>query len=103
MCPFQAEVEPMVPAASWRAGCACISVAENFEILSVMNVAALLGCSKAHVCKAIQGRVVGVTPLPAITMGRRKLIRRQSLDAWLAENDPASSGDMLKPSHTVTP
>lgn len=62
---------------------------QNPDILSVAEVAALLRCSKAHVCKAIQGRVKGVTRLPALSMGRRKLIRRESLDAWLADNDSA--------------
>jgi excisionase family DNA binding protein len=74
---------------------------QNFEILSVAEVAALLRCSKAHVCKAIQGRVRGVTRLPALSMGRRKLIRRQSLEAWLAQNDPAASDGTMERSHKV--
>jgi excisionase family DNA binding protein len=76
---------------------------QNPEILSVNEVAALLRCSKAHVCKAIRGRVSGVTSLPAISMGRRKLIRRQSLEAWLAQNDPVSAGDILDRSHNGSP
>src|SRR6266702_4085072 len=60
------------------------------EILNVAQVAAFLRCSKAHVCKAIRGQVRGVTPLPAISMGRRKLVRRQSLEEWLAQNEPAT-------------
>jgi hypothetical protein len=78
-------------------------MAPNQEILSINEVAALLRCSKAHVCKAIGGKVTGVTPLPAISMGRRKLIRRPSLEAWLLENDPVLSGAILEPSHKVTP
>jgi excisionase family DNA binding protein len=74
---------------------------QNPEILSVAEVAALLGCSKAHVCKAIAGKVEGVTPLPAISMGRRKLVRRGSLEAWLAQNDPA--GVTMDPSHDGSP
>lgn len=46
------------------------------EILTVAEVAARLRCSKAHVCNAINGKVRGITPLPAISMGRRKLVRR---------------------------
>ena len=76
---------------------------QNPEILSIAEVAALLRCSKAHVCKAILGKVAGVTPLPAISMGRRKLVRRQSLEAWLAQNDPAARGGMLVPSHNGSP
>jgi len=71
------------------------------EILSVNEVAALLRCSKAHVCKAIGGKVSGVTPLPAISMGRRKLVRPHSLEAWLAQNDPADG--ILDPSHNGSP
>ena len=78
-------------------------MAQNNEILSIREVAALLRCSKAHVCKAIGGKVRGVTPLPAIAMGRRKLVRRQSLEAWLARNDPASAGAILEPSHNGLP
>jgi len=81
-------------------------IREDFRptaILSVAEVARILGCSKAHVCNAIHGRVKGVTPLPAISMGRRKLVRRQSLEAWLAQNDPTLSSGMMEPSHRVTP
>jgi excisionase family DNA binding protein len=74
-------------------------MAQNLEILSINEVAALLRCSKAHVCKAIGGKVAGVTPLPAISMGRRKLVRRQSLEAWLSLNDPVPAGAIMGPSH----
>jgi hypothetical protein len=76
---------------------------QNSEILSINEIAAVLGCSKAHVCKAIGGKVSGVTPLPAISMGRCKLVRRRSLEAWLAQNDPASAGGILEPSHNGSP
>jgi excisionase family DNA binding protein len=62
------------------------------EILTVSEVAARLRCSKAHVCNTINGKVRGVTPLPAISMGRRKLVRREALATWLARNEP---GGML--------
>ncbi len=67
------------------------------DILTVCDVASSLHCSKAHVCNAINGKVKGVSPLPAISMGRRKLIRRAALEAWLLLNEPggiiaASSG-----------
>jgi excisionase family DNA binding protein len=69
---------------------------DNFpEILTVREVARFLRCSKAHVCNAIHGRVQGVTPLPAISMGRRKLVSRQSLEEWLMKNDPARCGSVL--------
>jgi len=42
---------------------------EHSEVLTVAEVAQRLRCSKAHVCNAINGKVKGVTPLPAIAMG----------------------------------
>jgi excisionase family DNA binding protein len=69
-----------------------ISSPDMPEILTVAEVAARLRCSKAHVCNAINGKVRGVTRLPAISMGRRKLVRREALAAWLARNEP---GGML--------
>lgn len=62
-------------------------MAQNHEILTVTEVAGMLRCSKAHVCKAINGKVKGITRLPAISMGRRKLVRREALEVWMSEND----------------
>jgi excisionase family DNA binding protein len=56
-------------------------------ILTVAEVAKDLRCSKAHVYHAINGTVPGVSPLPAIIMGRRKLIRRSTLEQWKAANE----------------
>jgi len=67
----------------------------NPDLLTALEVAAVLRCSKAHVCKAINGRVKNVTPLPAIAMGRRKLIRRSSLEQWIEANERALSGAMM--------
>ena len=63
------------------------------EVLTVAEVATHLRCSKAHICNAINGRVRGVTPLPAISMGRRKLVRRAALESWMRVNEP--SGAMI--------
>ena len=57
------------------------------EILTVLEVAADLRCSKAHIYNVINGTVAGVTALPAIHLGRRKLIRRSSLEAWKQANE----------------
>lgn len=57
------------------------------EILTVAEVAAELRCSKAHVYNAIAGRVGGVSSLPAISMGRRKLVRRTALEEWKGHNE----------------
>ena len=57
------------------------------EILTVAEVAAELRCSKAHVHHAINGKVAGTLPLPAIHMGRRRLIRRSALEQWKRINE----------------
>jgi len=59
------------------------------EILTAAEVAAELRCSKAHVYKTIAGNVEGVTPLPTIRMGRRKLVRRSALEEWKRTNESA--------------
>ncbi len=59
----------------------------DFDLLTLADVAALLHCSKAHVCKAVAGRVKGCPPIPAVSLGRRKLVRRQSLVAWVEANE----------------
>jgi excisionase family DNA binding protein len=68
------------------------------EIMTVEEVAQRLRCSKAHVCNAINGKVSGVTTLPAISMGRRKLIRVSALAAWLAQNEPGGGNAMKEAS-----
>lgn len=57
------------------------------EILTTDEVARELRCSKAHVSKAIAGKLPNVTSLPVIPMGRRKLVRRTALINWLEENE----------------
>ena len=57
------------------------------EILSAIDIARELRCSKAHVYNVILGRVAGVTPLPVIVMGRRRLVRRSSFELWKRSNE----------------
>jgi excisionase family DNA binding protein len=56
------------------------------NILTVKEVANILRCSKAHVNNAIHGRVRGLPRLAHLTMGRRKLVRRDWLEQWLETN-----------------
>ena len=65
----------------------------NSEILSIHEVAANLRCSKAHVCNAVAGRVPGCPPIPAVPLGRRKLVRRKTLAAWIERNEHAAAND----------
>ena len=53
------------------------------EVLTIKESAAILRCSKAHVQNLLAGKVPGALPLPFIPVGRRKLIRRESLMRWL--------------------
>ena len=71
------------------------------DVLTVPEVAEDLRCSKAHVYKAILGKVHGVSPLPAISMGRRRLVRRSSLEQWKRENEHLLAGDTIIPSQKV--
>ena len=57
------------------------------QILSALEVAHELRCSKAHVYKVILGKVDGVSALPIIKLGRRKIVRRSSLEAWKRANE----------------
>ena len=63
----------------------------NFDLLTLADVASLLHCSKAHVCKAVAGRVRGCPPIPAVSLGRRKLVRRETLLSWIEKNEQMAS------------
>jgi excisionase family DNA binding protein len=64
---------------------------EALDILTLLEAAKLLRCSKAHVCNLVNGKIRGVPPLPTIPLGRRILIRRSSLYAWIGANEQPSS------------
>ena len=48
--------------------------------LDMWHIADILRCSKAHVHNAIHGKVHGLPKLTHLTMGRRKLVRRDWLE-----------------------
>lgn len=62
-------------------------VIRNEELVTIPEVAVILRCSKAHVYKAVSGKLTGVSPLPAIHMGRRRLVRRSALGDWMSRNE----------------
>jgi excisionase family DNA binding protein len=62
-------------------------MSETREILCVNEVAEDLRCSKAHVYNAIKWQDSGHPQLPAICMGRRKLVRKSALEAWKHANE----------------
>lgn len=63
------------------------TLGDQFDLLTLADAAALLHCSKAHICKAVNGRVRGCPPIPCVSLGRRRLIRRESLRQWLEANE----------------
>ena len=56
---------------------------EDAGVLTIKDAATVLRCSKAHVQNLLAGRVKDAPPLPFIPLGRRKLIRRESLLRWM--------------------
>ena len=60
------------------------------EMLTAKEVAAELRCSKAHVYKLMKGEVEHRTILPHIALGRKKVVRRSSFEAWKAANETAT-------------
>jgi hypothetical protein len=70
----------------------------DFDLLTLDDVAEVLHCSKAHVSNVIAGRVPSCSPIPAVRLGRRKLVRRESLASWIDRNEKAAANDNLKAS-----
>lgn len=71
------------------------------EILTAAEVASELRCSKAHVYNAIAGKIGGVSALPAISMGRRKLVRRSALERWKRTNESGGSDGNIASSSAI--
>jgi hypothetical protein len=62
----------------------------DFDLLTLAEVAKLLHCSKAHICNAVAGRLPGCPAIPAVSLGRRKLVRRASLLSWIENSEKAA-------------
>ena len=65
------------------------------EILTVRDVALELRCSVTHVYNVINGKVKNVPMLPAIPIGRRKLIQRDTLEDWKKTNEQPETDVMI--------
>jgi excisionase family DNA binding protein len=64
-------------------------------VMTVPEVAQELKCSKAHVYNLIKGGVNGVKPLPTISLGRKKLVRRSSFEGWKRATESNPLGGTL--------
>jgi len=53
------------------------------DLITIREAAAELRCSRAHVYNIMNGKVTGLPALPHLELGRRRLIRRSALLAWL--------------------
>jgi len=68
---------------------------DDFGLLTLADVASLLHCSKAHICNIVSGRVRGCPPIPSVSLGRRKLVRREALLAWIERNEHATNDNLM--------
>jgi hypothetical protein len=66
-------------------------------LLTLPEIAEELRCSKAHVSHLMNGKVLGVPPLPAIALGRRRLVRRSTFEQWKKLSEAASQPVTLLP------
>jgi hypothetical protein len=71
---------------------------EDFGLLTLATVARLLHCSKAHVSNVIAGRVPECRPIPAVCLGRRKLVRREALLTWIEHSEQAANPATIRTS-----
>lgn len=77
--------------ASQRSAIPHVAADFNPRVLTVIEVSELLRCSKAHVHNLINGKVPGLRPLPSLSLGRRRLVRRETLDSWIAQNEQGAA------------
>lgn len=59
------------------------NVENTSTVLTIKEVATILRCPKAHALNVICGRVPGLPKLTHLTIGRRKVIRRDWLESWI--------------------
>lgn len=62
------------------------TVENTSNILTIKEVAAILRCSKAHALNVIDGKVRGLPKLTHLSLGRRKVVRKDWLDQWMEAN-----------------
>jgi excisionase family DNA binding protein len=55
--------------------------------MSLREAASYLHVSKAHLSNVINGKVPGVPPVRFFRLGRRVLIKREWIEAWLESTE----------------
>jgi hypothetical protein len=55
-------------------------------VLTAEEVSEDLRCSQSQVYRLMSGDVEGVTPLPHLALGRKKVVLRSVLEQWKREN-----------------
>jgi len=55
-------------------------------ILTAKEVANDLRCSKSQVYRLMSGDVDGLSPLPHLPLGRKKVVPRSALEQWKRQN-----------------
>src|SRR5207249_4847194 len=60
------------------------------EILTAKDIARELHCSKAQTYKLLNGEVRGCSKLPAISIGRKKIVRRRTFEKWKQDNESSA-------------
>jgi excisionase family DNA binding protein len=61
-------------------------VENTTNILTIKEVADILRCSKTHAQNVIEGKVHGLPKLTHLSLGRRKVVRKEWLDQWMEAN-----------------
>ena len=57
------------------------------RLLSMADIVAEYGIKKPSLSRAINGKLANCTKLPCVSIGRRRMVIPESLDAWLRENE----------------
>ena len=60
-------------------------------ILTAVEVAVDLRCSKSQVYRLMNGEVEGLTVLPHLALGRKKVVPRSALETWKQQNISGSA------------
>ena len=60
-------------------------------LLTLDEIAIELRCSKAHVSHLLNGKLPAIPRLLSIALGRRRLVRKSTLETWKKDCEAASA------------